>query len=132
MSWAAIASAIGGAAKTTMLTAPETPKAQKELFLDQEKSRRKREDVEAKEEARRVRLADQRKNDKDYEQRQRQKMFDDFVMGNSGYSTTTPFGVQQMNQFQDRQNAEAGAIGSMKQGGFYRMGVPNRAGGNVT
>jgi len=49
MGWADIAGAVGSAAKTTLLTAPETPDAQKALFLGEEEANRKRENEIAKE-----------------------------------------------------------------------------------
>ena len=107
-----------------MMTAPETPKAQKELFLAQEESVRKREDLEHAAEEKRRRLLQQADDDRDDATRKLQGVLDGGVLS-MGYNPTLPTGVQQLHQFQQGQDTRAGAI--------YRMGAPMKGvGGNLT
>jgi len=128
MGWGAIAGAIGSAAKTTLLTAPETPDAQKELFLQQEASKREREDLEAKAEDDRNRLIQQADDDRSDAAIKMQNIFDGGLQG-MGYKPVIPTGVQQLDQHMETQNQQATAISNSQNqsqasgGGFMQTGI---------
>ena len=109
MGWGDIASAFGSATKTTLLTAPETPESRKKLFLDQEASKRKREELEASEEARRNKLSEQRLTDREEWKIDNQDIVNTHLQG-MGYNPVIPTGVQQVNQHVETQNQQASAI----------------------
>ena len=109
MGWGDIASAIGSATKTTLLTAPETPESRKKLFLDQEKSKRKREDLETKAEDERKRLLQQADDDRSDAEKKIQGLIDGGVQG-MGYSPVIPTGVNQVEDYVNKQNQQASAI----------------------
>lgn len=109
MGWGDIASAIGSATKTTLLTAPETPESRKKLFLDQEKSKRKREDLETKAEDERKRLLQQADDDRSDAEKKIQGLIDGGLQG-MGYSPVIPTGVNQVEDYVNKQNQQASAI----------------------
>lgn len=109
MGFGDIAGAIGSAAKTTLLTAPETPTAQKDLFLAQETSKRSREDLEFSEETRRKDLLQQADDDRTDAEKKVQGLFDGGLQS-MDYSPEIPIGVQQIEQYIETQNQQASAI----------------------
>ena len=103
------AAAIGSAAKKTLLTAPETPDAQKELFLGQEESKRKREELETSEEARQKGINEQRIKDREYHKQKLLERTDQVFLENN-YNPTIPTEVEQINKYVENQNKQAAAI----------------------
>ena len=127
MDWGSIGMAVGGAVKQGLLTAPETPKGQQDLFADEEKRKRDRADaLWAAEQTRAARL--QQWEDEMLEgDKRRQRAVDDVIKYRGEYSPTTPKGVTEVEEFEKRQNSDA----------YYRMGTPNlspmnKTRGNVT
>jgi len=99
MGWADIAGAIGSAAKTTLLTAPETPDAQKALFLGEEEANRKRENEIAKEQ--RAADAAQKKIDdrREYNNTQMQGVLGQTIVNPGEIRIATPTGVAELENW---------------------------------
>lgn len=106
--------AIGGALKAGMLhgAGGTDTSAMSEWWA----SERAREDLEKRAESKRKRLLKQAETNRTNEELKVQAASDGYLQG-MGYKPNIPTSVQQMYQYRDRQNNEAGAIGR------YRMGI---------